>query len=251
MSNIFNANQSTEDNWLFRKYPPVSRTPQASDKNLNHAEIRESGQIEDFSTVEGNISVYFRDLEKHLVSTINQYPVVVGCVAWLTNKTILDSMLSCDAVSIIVQKEDFLRPDTKSFEDLHRAYARLRGQERYWFGGLAGSISVSAGNDDRAVRCAGNHNSDKKPAHPRMHHKFLVFCDRVGSPEGKVVAPKKVWTGSFNFSHNSTNSLENAVLINSETIATAYYKEWEQIFAISEPLDWESKWVAPEWRLGT
>ena len=87
-----------------------------------------------------------------------------------------------------------------------------------------------------------------------MHNKFLVFCKTLkGDEDGdrEVIVPKSVWTGSFNFSKNATNSLENAVYIRDEKIAKAYFSEWSQIEGLSEPLDWESEWVAPEWRIGS
>jgi hypothetical protein len=34
-------------------------------------------------------------------------------------------------------------------------------------------------------------------------------------------------------------------------VVEAYYREWERIEVISEPLNWETDWVEPEWRLGT
>jgi hypothetical protein len=36
---------------------------------------------------------------------------IFGCVAWLTLIPILKALSKCDNVQIIVQKEDFLRPD--------------------------------------------------------------------------------------------------------------------------------------------
>ena len=60
-----------------------------------------------------------------------------------------------------------------------------------------------------------------------------------------------VWTGSYNISQTAAKSLENAVVIRDQVIAQAYFNEWSQIMALSEPLDWESEWVAPEWRIGT
>lgn len=50
---------------------------------------------------------------------------------------------------------------------------------------------------------------------------------------------------------NATASLENAVVITAPQIVNAYLDEWRQILAISEPLDWESQWCAPQWRIGT
>ena len=85
-----------------------------------------------------------------------------------------------------------------------------------------------------------------------MHNKFLVFCKWKRGINGcRVVVPESVWTGSFNFTYNAGNSFENAILINNKEIAMAYFKEYAQIAALSEPLEWESEWMAPEWRIGS
>ncbi len=34
-------------------------------------------------------------------------------------------------------------------------------------------------------------------------------------------------------------------------IMAAYAREWFQVYAISEPLDWESEWCEPQYRIGT
>ena len=46
-----------------------------------------------------------------LIGLMRQYEAAVGCVAWLTHFDILDAMARLKTVSIVVQKEDFLRPD--------------------------------------------------------------------------------------------------------------------------------------------
>jgi hypothetical protein len=58
-----------------------------------------------------------------------------------------------------------------------------------------------------------------------------------------------VWTGSFNLTKNATRSLENVVVIRCPRIALAYYDEWMQVEAISEPLDWAIQWPCPEWKI--
>lgn len=60
-----------------------------------------------------------------------------------------------------------------------------------------------------------------------------------------------VWTGSYNFTQNAERSWENAVIIRDPVIADAYLREWAQLYSLSEPLDWKSPYVAPEWRIGT
>jgi phosphatidylserine/phosphatidylglycerophosphate/cardiolipin synthase-like enzyme len=85
-----------------------------------------------------------------------------------------------------------------------------------------------------------------------MHNKFLVGCDYLEACSGSfLVVPKQVWTGSYNFSYNARASFENALIISDTEIAMAYAQEWAQIYALSEPLDWQKDWVAPEYRIGT
>ena len=112
-------------------------------------------------------------------------------------------------------------------------------------------LSGQVGDDQSRY---GNHNRDKKPAFPRMHNKFLVFAKVTSGEtehEPKIIEPYAVWTGSFNFTKNATNSLENALYITEQLIVNAFFNEYGQIAAMSEPLDWISDWAEPEWRIGT
>jgi hypothetical protein len=115
-----------------------------------------------------------------------------------------------------------------------------------------GSLSVCTLWDIPPVRCVGNDNADKHPAWPRMHNKFLVFCSlRENAWRGPELHPECVWTGSYNITFNAQKSFENAVILRDSDIAAAYAREWAQILALSEPLDWEDRWSAPEYRIGT
>ena len=58
-----------------------------------------------------------------------------------------------------------------------------------------------------------------------------------GSYRDDTFVPRVVWTGSFNFTLNATNSFENAVVLHDPKIVNAFYQEWGQILALSEPLD--------------
>ena len=100
----------------------------------------------------------------------------------------------------------------------------------------------------------GNHNAERKPAFSRMHHKFLVFGDIIVGEDKHhcdEFVPKVVWTGSFNLTRNGTHSFENAVILREPKLVDAFYQEWGQILALSEPLNWDSRWVEPEFRIGT
>lgn len=238
-------------------------------ENLNSILIEddECGRVQqDHSSVNYQVEVYFKNLEEHLIKRINEADSVFGCVAWLTSEKILQA-LSKKSTSIIVQKEDLWRPDLdaeRNFnwkEKLRTQYNSIR--TKYCRYDLPGpGLSISGDPMIEGVRCVGYYNRERKPASPRMHHKFLVFtkegmpreedhydgedCGRPNPP-----LPYAVWTGSFNFTYNGTQSFENAVYINDDCIASSYFDEYQQILALSEPLDWESDWCAPEWRIGT
>ena len=220
-----------------------------SDFEVNNVSVKEIG-------------VYFRDLENHLIRHIYQASYVFGAVAWLTSEKILDAMAKTRyGAQIVVQKEDFLRPDlyqhwdnTEWKKHLRKKYDSIKNSMyRFSFEGLISHLSVACDPEMSSVRCVGNYNSDKKPAFPRMHNKFLLFAHITseGNAWGGTVKPYAVWTGSFNFTKNATYSLENALYIVNEQIVDAYFKEYSQILALSEPLDWEHEWVEPEYRIGT
>jgi hypothetical protein len=216
-------------------------------------------ELEDYSVVHGKTNVYFRNIKDHLIRYIKESDMIVGCVAWLTCPEILEAMAG-KQVSIVVQKEDFLRPDTNAkgseWKNKLRILYKNLGMMELTDVDVLYNLSYGGNDGVGGVRCAGNHNKDKHPAFPRMHNKFLIFCKSSEEANntshiGQTICPYAVWTGSFNFSINAGNSLENAVVLRDRHILLAYYKEFNQILAISEPLDWESEWCAPEWRIGS
>lgn len=252
------------------------RTPAAAVQHTGAAEV-------DYTFV------YFDHLEHVLMDYIRKSTVVFGCVAWLTNFEILRALARLDAVQLVVQKEDFLRPDTNGDYQgwkhrLREAYDELKCpiSHHELYGGIASQLSTGVPGYMDAVRCVGNYNSEKKPAFPRMHHKFLIFGQLTQAPgliapndpfdltkppmrdrifasyeDGSHMAyasyiePQFVWTGSFNLTENAIYSFENAVVMSHPDIVQAYYREYMHIYSLSEPLDWTSEWVAPEFRIGT
>lgn len=243
--------------------------------NLNRlricAEHSNTEPQQDFRTAsdDGRVEAYFKDLETHLVGHIRHADYVVGCVAWLTSKPILAALATIKGASLVIQKEDWLRPDADCGQgwksNLRSMYGALPAALSRYDLGLRGTVlrMMSAGGDPtiEAVRCVGAHNRDRRPAFPRSHHKFVVFCRHVGDPppldeeeagwHWPDYKPYAVWTGSFNFTQNATHSFENAVLLRHPEIVTAYFREYAQVAALSEPLDWDDDWCCPEWRIGT
>ncbi|SDT36401.1 phospholipase D-like domain-containing protein [Bradyrhizobium canariense] len=202
-----------------------------------------------------DVEVLFRNLTEKLVEQISSADAVFGCVAWLTSMPVLNALATKKAVGIVVQKEDFLRPDSGDWKQKRQreAYAKLPKFIRYSLC-QTGRYDYAGSPESDAVRCVGAHNSAKSAAFPRMHNKFLVFCrtvtvDEESSNEG--YEPYAVWTGSFNLTHNASNSLENAILIRDEKISTAFLDEFGLIFGLSEKLNWRQSWSAPEYRIGS
>jgi hypothetical protein len=216
--------------------------------------------LKDYSLELQGISIHFRDLESRLIKYIDNSDAVFGCVAWLTNYKILDALSAKEKVSIVVQKEDFLKPDLKQGDNwrsvLKSKYDLLPGNVyRDSLPYPISEMSYGAWGGIDGIRCIGNNNKNKNPSFPRMHNKFLVFAKIITAdadcPLDIRFEPYAVWSGSFNLSHCASMSFENAIFIKNKDIATAYFREFCQILAISEPLDWKSDWIQPEWRIGS
>jgi hypothetical protein len=216
--------------------------------------------------------VFFRELEKELIKKISEFKngLIFGSIAWLTSDNILDALAKCSYVQIVVQKEDFLRPDLNSPSNAKDWKARLRKKydqlsflgDRYDCRKPICDLSILGDPSVDPVRCLGNHNAYKKSAFPRAHNKFLVFCKFLKEPNIKsrerqeiIYDPVGVWTGSFNLTKNASMSFENALYIEDKSgqnkILNAFLDEHHQIFALSEPLDWTTHWSEPEFRIGT
>ena len=238
--------------------------------NLNELDIKTDGieneALKDFSISAtephlDKIEAIFKNIESRLLDIIKEYEngAIFGCIAWLTSIPILKALSKCKIVQIVVQKEDFLRPDQNQNGkgtwkvELKKHYERLNCEmQRHQFREPMSSLSVCSDPTVDPVRCVGNHNSDKNSAFPRAHHKFLVFCE-LGHNEKYI--PTALWTGSFNLTKNATNSLENVLFLTdnkgNNPVISAFLNEHHQIFALSEKLDWKNDWTTPEFRIGT
>lgn len=205
-----------------------------------------------------SVQVVFRNLQERLVDFIREFDVLIGAVAWVTDEVIIDQLAS-KRVALIVQKEDFLRPDLGgSKSKLRRLYDSLASglvtiempaPTNRLLGGMPFAIDP--------IRCVGNFNRSKSPAFPRMHNKFLIGCDYIDNElcdpmaEYNSISPRAVWSGSYNFTVNALSGFENAIIIRDTRIASAYLQEWAQIFTLSEALDWSSDWIQPQYYIGT
>jgi hypothetical protein len=223
----------------------------------------ESGAQQDHGLECDGLRVYFKNLAPRLIEHISRADCVLGCVAWLTHEDVLRALVGRD-VAIVVQKEDFLRPDGVAAGDwsaeLRRRYSRLACTlDRRQLPGIACELSTGGDVTVAPVRCVGNHNADRHPAFPRMHHKFALFARKrpqrtdpdTGGTWTWPIYPYAVWAGSFNWTNTAARSFENAIYTELPAVVDAFAREWAQVFALSEPLDWQSRWAEPEYRIGT
>lgn len=246
-----------------------------------------------FGGIHDNIEVIFRNHEQRLIEIINNAPdngFIACAIAWFTNYKILDALGTAKergvAIFVVVRKEDFLRPDNlndQSFKSiLRKKYDRLGLNVSHDNSTLFSNFILPALDEEYcgivfhkkydAVRCVGNHNSNKNPSASRMHHKFIVFGvierdnQKQKELEDKLPAnmdeetkkdiidwenplkpiPQFVWTGSFNLSCSACHSFENVVIIKKPEIALMYYREFSLLYVLSEPLDWSSIWMEPK-----
>lgn len=230
---------------------------------------------EDYSCVDysGSMNVVFRGHKKKLMGLIGSHSsegkFIFGAVAWLTEFDVLDALASAVTagafVQFVVQKEDFLRPElsmkaSKWKSLLHSKYDKLGCRPFddlcvYHLYETPYSIARGGGRPNiDAIRCVGNHNSDNSPAFPRMHDKFVVFGSySITDDSGSVsFLAETVWMGSYNFSMSATQSFESVIILrNAELANTAFLKEFRLLLSLSEPLNWQSEWVCPQFRIGT
>lgn len=240
------------------------------EQNLNKLTIDADGSrlnLEDFSVSSVNVTfdkteVYFKDIEENIVKKIHQYAdgYIFGCIAWFTSAPIIEALSQCKHVQILIQKEDFLRPDitdgksNSSLTKRYRAlYDKLRfSSDKYSCAYPIKELSVCGDPTVEPVRCVGN--SDGFRTKPKAHNKFMVFC-KSSIDKSIPYVPVAVCTGSYNYTANAVQSFENVVYLEDKTgkneVISAYLKEHHQIYALSEPLDWTHRYSEPEFRIGT
>lgn len=209
-------------------------------KNLNHL-IKTNNSIK----VE-KIEVVFRNVISRLIDEIRGHELVFGCIAWLTDQEVL-SELKNKQCQIVLQKEDFLRPDLVNYlsdKEKHRLkdlYNDLScNLNTTQFSSKINELSKDGILELTPVTCFGYYNQKLRHCTPKMHNKFFVFAEI--DKRTNNITPLKVWTGSANITQMSINSLENGIIINDKEIAEHYMKEYEHIYSLSEQLDWNSNW---------
>ena len=222
--------------------------------NLNNVKVNDDSREgvtnqTDFSCIGDNkdIEVYFKNIENIICEKIKKHKYIVGCVAWLTNKKILKELSNKDKqVLIIVQDEDFLRPDTYFDGNKEKFKKTILTYYNKISGGSMSlcDLGISTHREiDCGIRRCGFINKDKLPAFPRMHNKFIVLGNDNNDGYKDYT---EVITGSFNYTENSTNSLENIICLKDNKIVRSYYEQFGEIAVMSVDLDWSGDWNPTE-----
>lgn len=97
--------------------------------------IREIVQQDNIaSSHDAKVTCHFKNWKNALLKCIEQADYVIGCVAWFTDNEILAKLKEKNGVCVLVQKEDFLRPDCQSTQStaafgqsLRKKYVQIKG----------------------------------------------------------------------------------------------------------------------------
>lgn len=198
------------------------------------------------------MELYFENIYEHLLEHIKQAKYIVGCVAWLTDMSVLDLMIQkLQGVSLIVQTETYLTRNYKwdkwrdRLKDKYRQLPNFPWTEwgrRYPTLALPSSSSSSSS----AVRIAGekmqarrqkvntsqtykkqveaqDEDENKKQM---MHLKSLLFFD------ANLVATG-LWTGSYNPSFRARHSWEYVTYFRDAQVCREFFLEFRRVYETS------------------
>lgn len=187
----------------------------------------------------GRIESFMTDLEFYVREKIQQADAVTACVAWFTNRNIIEvfGKIPC---RVAVQREDWLRSDGGTWNEQQKRerYKRMKTiplHELYKNDPLPVPDETAPEYEDEAVRCVGHsHDTSSGPREGRslMHHKFYVFYHRYMNG---MLVPYAVMTGSANSTANMTNSVENMLYVECPELAKRYHQEFLYIYGLSSP----------------
>ncbi|WP_206483268.1 phospholipase D-like domain-containing protein [Thalassotalea sp. G2M2-11] len=190
------------------------------------------------------LKVVFDNIELEVCKEIEKHNLIVGCTLTLSNEKIIEALSSNEKeVCIIVDKKSSLKKqrflkdsssnltafkfDPSTFGDLYLLTSpdvkQINNKDPIRLFGLSTEPYEEVGDDN-----------ETRKRYPLSHQKFLVFCNYDN--DGTISA-EKIVTGSFNFSDNAPYSRENVIFINDPKVANLFYREWQRIATLSEPLN--------------
>lgn len=175
------------------------------------------------------IIVYFDNIEFHLIHHLKSATYCVGCVAWITNKNIIEAMTQLNGCMLVVQNDTINTIHTKTYKNIshlctnipHARLNKLNNGKYHTLQQLLKVCSPSPSSprcNKTAVRICG-FSKNNITRQPLMHHKFVILFN-------SKLRVKGVWTGSYNFTTNANQSFENSIFITDKNIIMKYLKEF-------------------------
>lgn len=219
-----------------------------------------------------NLEVYFNNIKDVIIDYINKYDYIVGCIAWFTDEQLIKSCVD-KYVSIIVQKESFL--NTINYKILNYDFCNLTLYNNIYLEnkspvrcfGFSSSNSVrpnmhhkflvlgklySIIKDQKLYKESRNNfininrNYDldiyeKKDFETKITIKDLIRVHQNqyvhNNKELQIYIPEVVITGSYNYTNNATNSIENIIILKDKKVANVFYNEYLFLIQKSEGLN--------------
>jgi len=81
--------------------------------------------------VRGSTEIYFRNITKHILTQLTSVRSLCGCIAWLTEPTLLQAMGSMEQCQIVVTGEKFSQRCLQAYESMEvRMLGPSRGRRR-------------------------------------------------------------------------------------------------------------------------
>ena len=166
--------------------------------------------------------VWFESLDRHLVESIDRWPAVAGCVAWLSQQSAID-VLASKRSALVVQKEHWITDDRRLAES--------------GIGGLSWRDFGFPSAKDIGIACVGS----TAEGAGLMHHKFFL----MGLGPGRWRA---VWFGSYNPTNRGRRNLDAAILSTDPDIVRDFAAELRSVLELAEPRQWLAPGLDPHWR---
>ena len=185
-----------------------------------------------------NVECHFRNLQQVLLGEIERADIVLGCVAWISDPLVLESLNKRSTALILDSKVNRMG---KKLKGLYEQLRETNKEPIYRFlreGNNSGQYLCNTDINNKPVEGSYSENWNFEGGlyavdgfYRYMHHKFLILIRIVGEcPCGKRIYSPSVWTGSFNFTKNASNGLENAVVIRDNYISASYLCEFLEIY---------------------
>jgi hypothetical protein len=205
-----------------------------------------SGVLADF--IQG-----LRDLPAVVASGIPRkaepYPVVLGCVPWLTSSEVVDALIEIGSCCVVVDKSSERSEIERLTADGGGVLQRLLPNLEFWGPATEGGPPTIDPNSAvefherelEPVRMFGWRKIGNRQV-PILHAKLAVCCVAY-TWEGEMggwddlLSPLRVWMGSANWTRGSLRHLEFGAWTHDQALAKAALEFVTDVIRSSEPFD--------------